>query len=222
MKRISPETLHAAGGRCSAYKCDGVANFRSLTSEEVNVPSVTSLCMRVGRLQNLSHQRGKVQGLHAHAWWQCEGNPGIKKIVPLFRHTPRPSRITSKGSTLWQGPGRGPSRLIRLVRRVPPTTDGTRLKTAWSLTGALPECLTATAWSLTGALPECLTATAWSLTGALPECLTATAWSLTGAPPECLTATAWSLTGALPECLTATAWSLTGAPRSVLQPLLGA
>ena len=44
-----------------------------------------------------------------------------------------------------QGSGRGPTRLIRLVRRVSPTTTGTRLINAWSLTGALPESFTATA-----------------------------------------------------------------------------
>ena len=31
------------------------------------------------------------------------------------------------------------------MRRVPPTTDGTRLKTAWSLTSAVLESLAATA-----------------------------------------------------------------------------
>ena len=44
-----------------------------------------------------------------------------------------------------QGSGRGPTRLVRLVRRVPPTTDGTRLTTVWSITSELPESLTATA-----------------------------------------------------------------------------
>ena len=44
-----------------------------------------------------------------------------------------------------EGSGRGPTRLIRLVRRVPPTTDGTRLKTAWSMTSALLEFLADTA-----------------------------------------------------------------------------
>ena len=44
-----------------------------------------------------------------------------------------------------QGPGRGPTRLIRLVRLVPPTADGTTLKTAWSLTSAFLESLAATA-----------------------------------------------------------------------------
>ena len=44
-----------------------------------------------------------------------------------------------------QGSGRGPTRLIRLVRRVPPTTEGTRLTTALSLTSALLESLVATA-----------------------------------------------------------------------------
>ena len=44
-----------------------------------------------------------------------------------------------------QGSGRGPTRLIRLVRRVPPTMDGTRLKIAWSLTSAVLESLAATA-----------------------------------------------------------------------------
>ena len=44
--------------------------------------------------------------------------------------------------------------------RVAPTTDGTRLKTAWSLTSALLESLAATAWSLTSALLESLAATA--------------------------------------------------------------
>ena len=44
-----------------------------------------------------------------------------------------------------QGPGRGLTRLIRLVRRVPPTTDGTKLKTTWSLTSELLESLAATA-----------------------------------------------------------------------------
>ena len=44
-----------------------------------------------------------------------------------------------------QGYGRGPTRLIRLVRRVPPTTDETRLKTSWSMTSALQESLAATA-----------------------------------------------------------------------------
>ena len=42
-----------------------------------------------------------------------------------------------------QGSGRGLTRLIRLVRRVPPF--GTKLKTALSLTSALLESLTATA-----------------------------------------------------------------------------
>ncbi|KAI0232174.1 hypothetical protein LSAT2_017474, partial [Lamellibrachia satsuma] len=50
-----------------------------------------------------------------------------------------------KSAHFKQGSGRGPTRLIRLVSRVPPTTDGTRLKTAWSLTGALLEILAATA-----------------------------------------------------------------------------
>ena len=44
-----------------------------------------------------------------------------------------------------QGSGRGPTRLIQLMRRVPPTTDGTRLKTAWSMTRALVDSLAATA-----------------------------------------------------------------------------
>ena len=44
-----------------------------------------------------------------------------------------------------QGSGRQPTRVIRLVRRVPPTTDGTRLKAGLSLTSALLESLTATA-----------------------------------------------------------------------------
>ena len=59
-----------------------------------------------------------------------------------------------------QGSGRGPTRLIRLVRRVPPTTDGTTLKTAWSMISELLESLAATAWSLTSALLESLAATA--------------------------------------------------------------
>ena len=44
-----------------------------------------------------------------------------------------------------QGSERGPTRLIRLVRRVPPATDGTRLKTAWNMISALLESLAATA-----------------------------------------------------------------------------
>ena len=52
-----------------------------------------------------------------------------------------------------QQSGRGPTRLIRL-RRVPQTTDGTRLKTAWSLISALLDSLAATAkddWDSVGA-----------------------------------------------------------------------
>ena len=66
----------------------------------------------------------------------------IKKInCACLPHASRCLPVTSKV----QGSGRGPTRLIRLVRRVPPTTDGTRLKTAWSLTSALLESLAATA-----------------------------------------------------------------------------
>ena len=43
------------------------------------------------------------------------------------------------------GSGRGPTRLIQLVRRVPPTTYGTGLKTTCSLTSELLESLAATA-----------------------------------------------------------------------------
>ena len=50
-----------------------------------------------------------------------------------------------KGTNFVQGSGRRPTRLTRLVGRVPPTTDGTRLKTAWSLTSALLESLAAIA-----------------------------------------------------------------------------
>ena len=42
--------------------------------------------------------------------------------------------------------GRGPTRPIRLVRREPRTTDGTRLKTAWSITPGVAATATRTAW----------------------------------------------------------------------------
>ena len=87
--------------------------------------------------------------------------------------------MTNANILKWGLPPSINPRLAR--RRVPRTTDGKRLKTAWSLTVALPESLTATAWSLPVALPEFPTATAWSLTVALPESPTATSQPLPGA-----------------------------------------
>ena len=65
--------------------------------------------------------------------------------MPLFPGTKMPLNHIKRAHVV-QRSGRGPTRLIRLVRRVPPTTtDGTRLKTAWSMTSALLESLAATA-----------------------------------------------------------------------------
>ena len=65
--------------------------------------------------------------------------------MPLFPGTEMHVNHIKRAHVV-QRSGRGLTRLIRLVRRVPPTTtDGTRLKTAWSMTSALLESLAATA-----------------------------------------------------------------------------
>ena len=77
----------------------------------VDVPAVTSWCLLVVQFQNLF--------MRMSGGNEKEPQAKIKKInCASLLHAPRCLSITSK---------------------VPPTTDGTRLTTAWSLTSALLE-----------------------------------------------------------------------------------
>ena len=68
----------------------------------VDVPAVTSLCLLVVRFQNLWHQRGKIQGLHAHEWWQWEGSLARIKKINCASHACQSHQKGSLCARIWK------------------------------------------------------------------------------------------------------------------------